>query len=318
MKRSFCQWVRLYRRSLSFLLLLPLVASAIVACEPNARQGDEKATTSLTLSREVGPIGAPVTITFTALVPTVEGRQTNTYWVEMILPPGMEWVTPLQVTLASGSETCTSTLIYSQFVRVGGKTLCQFTIQARARVAGRYMIQSSLKLFETLIPSGDAESSSATFTFYYAANGLIARKSFNPAQVNQNESSTMTISITNDSTVNVTGMAFEDPMPVGMELTAISGNSCGGNARIEGGRLIYSGGRLNANASCSIQATVRGAGAGNLLNTVSFINTDQFNFSNQAQASLNVVPPTATPLPPPPPPPPPQPPPPVEGTPPGE
>jgi uncharacterized repeat protein (TIGR01451 family) len=305
MQPSSHQGLLQYRRRLICLLLLILVASVITACDILQRTPNQLST-NLTLSQNVGRVGNPVTITFTAVVPPLPDRRTESFTVIIDIPYGMEWVTPLQITLASGSEDCTITASESSFMTIRGDSICQFSVQAVATRDGGFDIRSSLFVYEVQIedPDSDVTSTSADLDTYYAVNGLIGSKTFNPVQILLGRSSTMTIAITNDTTVNVTGMAFEDPMPAGMELIAITRNTCGGIASVRPDRLTYSGGRLNAGATCSIQATVRGVGAGTLLNTVSFIRTDQFNFSNQPQASLEVLAPTATPLPPTPPPPP--------------
>jgi uncharacterized repeat protein (TIGR01451 family) len=133
---------------------------------------------------------------------------------------------------------------------------------------------------------------------FNVSGGIIVPKWFDPPEVLQGFSSTMTITLTNNTPIDVSGVGFEDPMPAGMFLVAVTSNTClRSTTSTADNRLVFQRGILEAGASCQVIATVRGDGSGLLTNTTSFISAAEFNYSNQGQASLNVLQPSATPLP---------------------
>lgn len=125
-------------------------------------------------------------------------------------------------------------------------------------------------------------------------------KSFSPSAIVAGSSSTLTISVANPNSFNLTGAAFTDSYPSGMVNLSSPAptNSCGGTltASAGTGSLSLSGGTIPA-AGCSITVPVTSSSTGGTLtNTMSALTTTQTSASNAASGSLTVILPPAVSL----------------------
>jgi uncharacterized repeat protein (TIGR01451 family) len=86
----------------------------------------------------------------------------------------------------------------------------------------------------------------------------------------------VTFTITNpNASVALTGIAFTDPLPAGLQATPATGSACGGTYTATASTIGLSGGSLAGGASCTITVTVTGLANGSLTNcaTVSATNS---------------------------------------------
>ncbi|MGB5199150.1 MAG: hypothetical protein WBR56_04545 [Sedimenticolaceae bacterium] len=126
-------------------------------------------------------------------------------------------------------------------------------------------------------------------------------KSFAPTTVGIGQRTTLTVTVTNNSDQELTGLSLTDTLPVGLAVFAApdATTTCAGGAvsAVAGDNEIdLSGATVPANGSCSFQADVVASGVGSLTNTIGAdaIETDQ-GISNPApvNAALQVLaPPT--------------------------
>jgi uncharacterized repeat protein (TIGR01451 family) len=297
------------------VVMLFLTAQSCDACGDDdylpdytpSRTGAE-VTIDLSANPAISPVREPVALTYTLTLAPITSRTTISSTLDIALPAGVELIQPVQLRFTTSLTNCTllSATADSLLLTASGP-LCSFSIDVQAVVPGNFTISTTLALNET-------QTGYINATYYYPADvtlrttgGIIVRKSFTPAEVKQGETSTMTITLSNDSPIAVSGIRFNDPMPAGMTLLGITSNSCADSRiTVRGDRFDFERGSLAANGFCTITASVRGDSGGLLTNTTSFISAVEFNYSNQGQASLKVLLPTSTPLPPPPPPPPPE------------
>ena len=93
-------------------------------------------------------------------------------------------------------------------------------------------------------------------------------KSFTPAVVELNQTSTLTITISNPNGANITGASMIDNYPPGMVTAGPGSTTCGsGTAVGSATSLSLSGGILPANASCTVTAPVHAASPGSYENS---------------------------------------------------
>ncbi len=104
-----------------------------------------------------------------------------------------------------------------------------------------------------------------------------ATKSFSPATIATNGTSTLTLTFTNTNTLVVNGLAFDDAFPANLVIAAAPAlsNSCGGTATATAGStdLVLSGGSVPArvgatNGSCSISVDVTSSVPETYINTL--------------------------------------------------
>lgn len=120
-------------------------------------------------------------------------------------------------------------------------------------------------------------------------------KSFSPDKILVNETSTLTVSLSNTNPADITGVAFNDPYPAGLvnAATPQASTNCGGTltAAAGGNRLVLSGGTIPANGSCLVSVQVTSAATGLFTNPSSpfSISTTNAGSSQSIPATLSVL-----------------------------
>jgi LPXTG-site transpeptidase (sortase) family protein len=117
-------------------------------------------------------------------------------------------------------------------------------------------------------------------------------------EINLDGISTLTFTLTNPpaNTVPLTGVAFSDDYPAGLEnaspLTAING--CGGSLTASGGgtSLALTGGTIPVDSSCNISVEVTGTSVGDKLNLSDYVTSTNGGQGNRASNALTVSDPT--------------------------
>lgn len=106
---------------------------------------------------------------------------------------------------------------------------------------------------------GNLQATSASLTVV-ALSPITGSKSFASSIVHGNDSRTMTITLRNNNTTALTGVAFTDPLPSRLRVAAAPNatSSCGGTlAATAGGTSVQlSGGTVAANGACTISVNV--------------------------------------------------------------
>jgi uncharacterized repeat protein (TIGR01451 family) len=147
---------------------------------------------------------------------------------------------------------------------------------------------------------------SVSFTgmaFAQAASPVIT-KSFDPAVVDLNGASVLTITVTNpNAALPLTNVQFSDTMPAGVDLITQTGGTCstpatgGGMFNISPGTETFSSSSsvLAGGQSCTITVLVHGVTLGIHLNTTSTVNADNAASGPPGTATLTVVGPASVP-----------------------
>ena len=82
-------------------------------------------------------------------------------------------------------------------------------------------------------------------------------KSFSPLVVGVNKTSTVTITIANPNTSDLTGASMNDFLPSGLVGTGTAATTCGGGSAFVSATLLnLAAGTIPANASCTVTALV--------------------------------------------------------------
>lgn len=134
---------------------------------------------------------------------------------------------------------------------------------------------------------------------FSSAQAVTLNKNFSPVSVNPGDTSTLTISVFNDQTFQLTSVAWSDTMPTGMKVngTVIS-NTCGGTvtATLNSNVISLSGGTVNAksgsvNGQCDVLVPITTTVQGNNVNTIpasNLTNTQSLTNTSSASATLQV------------------------------
>ena len=177
------------------------------------------------------------------------------------LPDAQTTCTAGTLTAAADSETITFT---SGSLAAGGS--CTISIDVTSAVAGSYSNET-----ESVTSSlGDSESAEATLTVNAAdAPGFV--KAFSPDTIDQGGETQIIFTVDNGANaMEMTGMAFDDPLPPGVSVAATPGivNTCNGTFSPVAGAttLAFTDGMLAADAMCEIRVTVRAIEAGTRTN----------------------------------------------------
>jgi len=136
----------------------------------------------------------------------------------------------------------------------------------------------------------DSPADSATVTVPVAEPTIV--KSFATDPVAVGNSSVLTITVTNNAVIGLTGVGFLDVLPAGLSYAgAPTGNTCGGAATVNAGldTLTLTGGAIAAGGSCAVTVTVDGDVAGNYTNTTSVVSTNEVIGTTTGSDTLEVT-----------------------------
>ena len=121
----------------------------------------------------------------------------------------------------------------------------------------------------------------------------IIAKSFTPATIAANGTSTLTLTLTNPNTASISGATFTDAYPANLVNagTPALSNTCGGTATASAGgtSLALSGGTIPASGSCTVSVTVTSATAGSYLNSTGAVTSTNAASGTAASATLTVT-----------------------------
>ena len=158
---------------------------------------------------------------------------------------------------------------------VGGLVTYTATCQIGVSFTGNVNNTASITPSITDTAGPTAKTSSAPAVTVSAPALLTIAKAFNLATINQGQTSTLTYTLGNTNSYNVTSVAFSDTFPAGLEIAAAPALSdgCGSTfaPSATNTSISYSGGTVNASDSCVISVDVRATASGSLASTTSAV-----------------------------------------------
>ncbi|MDJ0840364.1 MAG: DUF11 domain-containing protein [Acidobacteriota bacterium] len=207
-----------------------------------------------------------------------------------VLPAGLEVATTPNVVNGCLEGTVTATAGSNTISYVDGvinpDSSCMIAIDVTATAAGDLVNVSG----NAMSTSGDSGVATATLRVNPAPT---FSKGFLPAVIDAGEESTLSLVIDNTAgTLPVTGLAFTDVLPAGMQIAAVpsASTSCTGGtltAPAGGDTISYSGGTVAAGQICTASVKITATTAGDLVNTTGDLTSDAGN-SGSATATLTV------------------------------
>jgi uncharacterized repeat protein (TIGR01451 family) len=259
-------------------------------------------TISKSFSPSIIPTNTISTLTFTiANTQTGNANLANVIFTDT-LPTGLQVVNlPGNSTSGSGcsgitfAPTIGSRIFSYQAITMTAGTTCTASVNVQATRAGQFDNVSDFIRSDT---SGINQTSSGYATASLTAIAPPAlQKSFSPASIYTASSSkspytsTLAFHITNPNlSSSLSGIVFTDTLPSGISVSPSGVTStCGGSLSSPlTSTVLFSGGSLAPNSSCSFSVVVTGTTAGTYTNTTTAITSIEGGTGNVAVASIQV------------------------------
>ena len=210
-------------------------------------------------------------LTITINNPNVPGNDATDVSLTDTLPTGLTYDTSLGATNNCGG---TISLTATELMLAGGtldtNITCTITVNVTGTIAGpfnnvihaadvTYIINGS-----TPIPA----TAPASDTLVVVPNPSVT-KLFNTNPINANQTTNMTLTITNPNASTATGVALSDTLPSHLTAVALVSNTCNGAVTFPVNTdVLLTGGTINANSSCTIVVTVMASEPGSFINTI--------------------------------------------------
>jgi CSLREA domain-containing protein/uncharacterized repeat protein (TIGR01451 family) len=298
----------------SFTVQLPSVPTSPVPFSITATATDSANDTSemsaarfaapaLTATKSFNPasIHAGETSTLTLTITNSDTGTVSALAVSDTYPAGLVNAAGTPSTTCGGSLTATpgSGSFTLSGGALGALASCQITVPVTAAAAAAYTNTiptggiSGSYTFPTSIttPTANAAPVSAGVTVaLFPPPGVT--KSFAPTTVGVNQTSRMTIRLTNGNSSAIIGAAFSDALPSGLAVAAIPNvaNTCGGTLSANGGTVALSGGTIPAGGSCTVAVDVVASAFGTFTNTIQAGAVTSANAQpNSAPASASIL-----------------------------
>ncbi|MFH1026429.1 MAG: DUF11 domain-containing protein [Pseudomonadota bacterium] len=231
-------------------------------------------------------------VSFTDSYPTTPGTMRNSTPASATL----SCTDGSTATRAGGTDGGTTLGISAATLAPGGS--CTVSANVQSSTASTTLYTNSTGA----ITSPDSGPGVAATAQLLVTNNAVptSAKAFSPTTIKVNETSTLTITLSNSNAVAITGAALCDNYPYGMINAAVpnAATSCVGgtvNAVAGGDGLTLEGATIPARGSCTITVDVTSATAGSFYNTTGPVGTANAGSGVAASATLTVVaPPSIT------------------------
>ncbi len=191
------------------------------------------------------------------------------------LPAGL---TPLSATGAGWGPGVNACSVAAQVVTcvrndvlAYGASYPAVTVTSKVTAAAAPSVSNTATVAGGAEPAANSNNNSATDTVPVLLNPTVV-KSFSVANTSLNTPVTMTVTVSNPNSVEMTGFGLTDAYPAGLQNTATpaASSTCGGavTAAAAGTSLAVSGATIAANANCTITVSVQASQVGSLTNAV--------------------------------------------------
>ncbi|MGZ5569752.1 MAG: DUF7933 domain-containing protein, partial [Usitatibacter sp.] len=216
-------------------------------------------------------VAAPVTVTFSpAACGTVQSRAAVGVGVFGATTAGHLEIQFAVASLAAGASCQVDVNVTSATVGAAANTTATPTATGPVALTGT--------------------AANATLTVFALAT---VAKSFAPASIGTNDTSVLTITLTNSNAAAITGAAFTDNYPANLVNTAAASGAttCAGGtvtAVNNGTSVALSGATIPASGSCTVTVNVTSAIAGAYLNNTGAVTTTNAGTAASASSTLNV------------------------------
>ncbi len=170
--------------------------------------------------------------------------------------------------------------------KIGGTISTDYTVKI---ISGAGTTQTLSTLIYDFSGSSFHYNSDLSTSVRYASisSPLTMTKSFSPTSITSGGTSTLTITINNTSSSDVTGVGLTDPMPSGVTISGSAASSCGGISNTTGSITLTNA--TIPTAGCTIQATVTSSTKATYTNTTDDLFINGSDTGTNASANLTVA-----------------------------
>jgi uncharacterized repeat protein (TIGR01451 family) len=276
--------------------------NSVTVTSTNAGTGNtSSATTTViappTLLKAFGAASVPLnggsSLTFTVSNPNAAASLTGVGFTDA-LPAGLVISAPNGLTGACGGGAITAAEGSGSITLAGSglaaSASCSFTVNVTGITAG-----AQNNTTRAVVSNEGGAGGTASASLAVVAPPSIG-KVFNPGVVIPGGNSTLTFTIMNPAanTVGLTGVAFTDALPAGIQMATPNGltGSCGSGAitaTAGSGRVTLTAGTITAAGSCTFSVTVTGTAAGNYTNTTGTVTSTNGGTGNASTANITVA-----------------------------
>jgi uncharacterized repeat protein (TIGR01451 family) len=232
------------------------------------------------------PIGGTSTLTFTITNPNPATALTGVAFTD-VLPAGLSIADGVSAacggTVTTVAATRTITLTGASIA--GGGT-CTFSVTVTGTTEG---VKNNVTGNVTSVEGGTGNTASATITVVSAPTFT---KAFGAATIPVGGTTSLTFTITNtNAATNLTGVAFTDVLPAGLEVANSSTSQCGGTLTTTAATrtITLTGATIAPGATCTFSVTVTGSAPGVKNNVTGNISTNESGPGGTATASITVI-----------------------------
>jgi uncharacterized repeat protein (TIGR01451 family) len=182
---------------------------------------------------------------------------------------------PAGVTVPNGSTTaCGGTLATAgSSISLSGASIvpsgtCQFSVTVTGTTSGTKINTSGVVTSD----QGAGNQAVAVLNVAWPPSILAT---FSPSTVGLGLTSSLTFTLSNPNpALALTGVAFTDNLPAGVEFQPGTSNACGGTVTRTSGSMSLSGATLAANTQCQFSLTVTASSIGDKINTTTAVTLD--------------------------------------------
>ena len=240
-------------------------------------------------------VGGVSVLTITITNPNAGAALTGVSFTDTF-PAGLEVAVPASPSATNcGGPLALGFTALSTSLSVTGATIaasdtCTFKVRVKATTAGAKVNTTS-----SVTSTNGGTGSPGTATLNAVSPPVIA-KSFSPNPIGVGGTSMLTFTITNSNTgTSLTGVAFTDTFPAGLEVAAApnaSTSGCGSPAfsPVAGNTsLSFSGGTIAQSGTCTVSVSVTATTTGAKVNTTSSVTSTNGGTGNTGTDTLTVA-----------------------------
>jgi len=191
------------------------------------------------------------------------------------------------------TATAGSTSISMSGATLSANASCSFSVDVTGAMPGVYTNISDPISSDYTGPNTE-EDGYGTSTLTVIAAPVIS-KSFGSTYVLTGETVSLSFAIYNPNpSITLTGVAFTDTLPAGLDVATAPSSECDGTLTVTGNApptedtIVLSGGSIAAGGTCTFSVTVTGTNAGTYTNTTENVSSTNGGVGNTATASLTV------------------------------
>jgi fimbrial isopeptide formation D2 family protein/uncharacterized repeat protein (TIGR01451 family) len=234
-------------------------------------------------------LNATTSLTFTITNPAANAVALTGVAFTDTLPAGLT-VASASATVCNGTLTTTApTGVALTGATIAANSQCQFSVTVTGAAAGQYANTTG-----NVTSTNGGTGNTATANLSVAAAPTIT-KAFGAASILLNATTSTTFTLNNpNSSLGLTGIAFTDTLPAGLQVATPNGlvTTCTGTvtAAAGSGSISLTGATLAANANCKVSVNVQGVAVGVQNNTTGPVSsTESGAGATSNTASITVI-----------------------------